>query len=215
MSESEPIIESHAVEPFFKNGYLLGCPETRQAFYIDPGDEAPTLLERIETLGLELVAIVNTHAHMDHISGIGTVRERWPVPIYLHPDDLSLYQQLPAQAGWFGLEYGPAPPVDRELHEGEALEVGRLRVEVFHTPGHSPGHVCLEVGRSIFCGDTVFAGSIGRTDLPGGSLEVLLASIREKILPRGDDKVLYPGHGPATTVGQERRSNPFLTGTIS
>lgn len=210
MNDTSPIIESKAVEPFFKNGYILACPRTRKGIYIDPGDEAELLLQRVEELRIDLIAIVNTHAHMDHICGVKRVKETWDVPIYLHPDDLELYERLPAQAGWFGLQYEAAPPPDRWLSEAEDLEVGELRVKVHHTPGHSPGHVCLEVGGHVFCGDTVFAGSIGRTDLPGGSQEVLLTSIRDRILPLGDDKALYPGHGPQTTIGRERRSNPFL-----
>ncbi len=210
MGEAEPIIETLAVEPFYKNGYLLACPETRHGIYIDPGDEAPEMLERIEKLKVELIAVVATHAHMDHICGISAVKKRWDVPIYVHPDDVRLYEQLPAQARFFGLNYDPAPPADRFLAEGEPLRVGRLSIEVFHTPGHAPGHVCLQVGRHIFCGDTVFAGSIGRTDLLGGSIELLLESIRATFLPRGDEMILHPGHGPQTTIGQERRSNPFL-----
>ncbi len=204
------LIESAAVEPFFKNGYLLACRSTGDCFYIDPGDEAEDLLSRIAALDLRLVAIVNTHAHMDHICGVGRVKEVWEVPIYLHHDDLELYRNLPLQGQWFGLSYDPAPPVDRFLSESEALRLGDLEVRVHHTPGHSPGHVCLEVGGDVFCGDTVFAGSIGRTDLPGGSYDTLLASIRGRILPLGDEKTLHPGHGPKTTIGKERRTNPFL-----
>lgn len=210
MDALEPIIESMAVEPFFKNGYLLGCPETRQCVYIDPGDEVVRLLKRLDALKLTLTAVVNTHAHMDHICGISRLKETWDVPVYLHADDLPLYRNLPAQGGWFGLRYDPAPPADRRLVAGTPLQVGALRIDVIHTPGHSPGHVVLVTGGHVFCGDTVFAGSIGRTDLPGGSLEVLMSSIREKILPLGDDKILHPGHGPETTIGQERKTNPFL-----
>lgn len=214
MTKQEPIIESHAVEPFFKNGYLVACPVSRQGIYIDPGDEAPELLERAESQGINLIAIVNTHAHMDHICGINTVKQAWDVPIHLHPEDRPLYDRLPQQGQWVGVQYEPPPPVDHDLKEGDRMPVGSLLIQVFHTPGHSPGHVCLEVGRHIFCGDTVFAGSIGRTDLPGGSMEVLMQSIREKILTRGDDKILYPGHGPVTTVGREKATNPFLLGGV-
>ncbi len=208
------LIESSAVEPFFKNGYLLACPRTRECFYIDPGDEAEDLLSRIKALEWTLVAIVNTHAHVDHISGVGRVKEVWDVPVHLHRDDLELYQNLPLQGQWFGLRYDPAPPVDRFLTEAERLRLGDLEIQVIHTPGHSPGHVCLAVGDDVFCGDTVFAGSIGRTDLPGASHATLLASIRERILPLGDEKTLHPGHGPETTVGHERRTNPFLKSPV-
>lgn len=210
MNENSPIIECRAVGPFMKNGYLLACPNSRKAIYIDPGDEADQVLELVQEHDLELVAVVNTHAHLDHICGIGRVREVWDVPIYLHPEDLEIYDRLPEQAQWFGLEYQAAPPVDCHLSVSEPVELGDLEIQVHHTPGHSPGHVCLEVGRHVFCGDTVFTGAIGRTDLPRGSYEVLMRSIREVILPLGDEKILYPGHGPTTTIGAERLSNPFL-----
>lgn len=205
-------IERRAVEPFLKNGYVLACPATQQAIYIDPGEEATQLIEWIEEKGLHLIAIVNTHAHVDHICGIGAVRQKWDVPIYLHPDDQFLYEHLKEQTEAFGLPYSPIPPVDRPLHHGQELPVGQLRVKVHHTPGHSPGGVCLEVADHVFCGDALFAGSIGRTDLPGGSSETLMKSIRERILPLGEHRILHPGHGPDTTVGRERESNPFLIG---
>ncbi len=204
-------IEQDAVEPFFKNGYILSCSETLQGIYIDPGEEAAQLLQRVEENNVQLVAIVNTHAHIDHICRVALVKEKWDVPIYLHPEDQVLYDNLPTQAERFGLSYPPAPPVDHALQEGQELEVGRLVVKVHYTPGHSPGSVCLEVGKHLFCGDVVFAGSIGRTDLPGGSYETLMESIFTKVLPLGDEKILHPGHGPDTTIGQERLTNPFLT----
>ena len=203
-------IKRHAVEPFFKNGYILACSQTLEGIYIDPGEEAPQLLLQVEEMNVQLIAIVNTHAHIDHICGIGLVREKWEVPIYLHPEDEALYKGLPVQAETFGLHYPPAPPVDRHLEEGQKLQVGHLRLKVHHTPGHSPGSVCLEVEEQLFCGDVIFAGSIGRTDLPGGSHQTLMESIHKKVLPLGDEKILHPGHGPETTIGQERKTNPFL-----
>ena len=208
MTNKPPIIECRAVGPFMKNGYLLACPDTMKGIYIDPGDEASQVLTAIREHGIELMAVVNTHAHLDHICGIGDVKAEWDVPVYLHPEDQVIYDRLPEQAEWFGLEYEAAPPVDRQLSELEPLHVGRLEIKVHHTPGHSPGHVCLDVGEHLFCGDTVFAGSIGRTDLPRGSYEVLIHSIREVIIPLGDSKILYPGHGPSTTIGTERARNP-------
>jgi len=204
------LIFTEAVEPFHKNGFLVACPETLQAVYIDPGDEVPELAPRLESEGLNLVAVLNTHAHLDHICGIARLLSEKKVPIYLHPDDLELYRQLPQQAQWFGLRCDPAPPVDNLLEPGQELSFGTLLFQVYHTPGHAPGHVIFELEDEIFCGDTIFAGSIGRTDLPGGSLALLMQSIRETILPLGDHKVLYPGHGPATNIGQERKTNPFL-----
>lgn len=210
MSSTEFIIEQKAVEPFMKNGYVLGCPSTGRAAYIDPGDEAEQCLAWIDAEGLELVSILSTHGHMDHICGVGTVKEKWDVPVYLHPEDRFLYDALPEQGQWFGFSYTPAPIPDRQLEAGQKIPVGDLTLRVHHTPGHSPGSVCFETHGQIFCGDLIFAGSIGRTDLPGGSQAVLLESIRTQILPRGDEKVLHPGHGPATTIGRERLTNPFL-----
>lgn len=212
MADDAIIIERRAVEPFLKNGYILACAETKQGVYIDPGDEAPQLLQWLTGTPIQLVAIVNTHAHMDHICGIGRVKQEWDVPIYLHRDDRFLYERLQEQAQWFGLTYSPAPALNDYLEEGKSFSVGRLHVQVHHTPGHSPGGVCLEVGEHIFCGDLIFAGSIGRTDLPGGDYETLIRSIQEKIFPLGDEKILHPGHGPDTTVGRERTTNPFLVG---
>lgn len=210
MKDGSPIIEKAAVEPFLKNGYLVVCPHSGHAAYIDPGDEAEQLLERIEEREWELICIVNTHAHMDHICGNGAVKERWDVPIYLHPDDEFLYNRLQEQAHWFGLDYPPAPPVDYYLHPSKPLAVGDLTLRFLHTPGHSPGSVSVRVDDHLFCGDVIFAGSVGRTDLPGGSQEVLLRTIQDKILTLDDGVRLYPGHGPETTVGRERQTNPFL-----
>ena len=209
-----PLIDAQAVGPFYKNGYLVGSSDSSDVVYIDPGDEVESMLELIAQRQRQLVAILLTHAHMDHISGIATVRERNDAPIYLHSEDLRLYDSLPTQAQFFGFQYGPAPPVDFELTDHQVLELAGLEFKVHFTPGHSPGHVCFETGEHVFCGDVVFQGSIGRTDLPGGSSPVLLRSIRERILPLGDEKILYPGHGPQTTIGQERRTNPFLVGMV-
>jgi hydroxyacylglutathione hydrolase len=212
MAVVSPLVEQRAVAPMMKNGYILACPNTRLAAYIDPGDEADELLEFVEAEGLTLTGILNTHGHMDHICGNRRVKEKWGVPIYLHPDDEFLYSALRKQAEWFGFRYDDAPPVDRYLKPGEDVGVGDLRVAVHHTPGHSPGSVSLQVDSYVFCGDLIFAGSVGRTDLPGGTPQLLLKTIREKILPLDENTILYPGHGPPTTVGRERSTNPFLNG---
>jgi len=208
----EIAIERSAQEPFLKNGYLVSRPGSSEAIYIDPGDEAPQIIQHVEEHGFQLTAIVNTHAHLDHISGIERVKQKWDIPIYLHPEDQFLYDGLAEQAQWFGLTCNPAPPVTHTLRAGEDLQLSQLCFKVHATPGHSPGSVSLEIGEHIFSGDVIFAGSIGRTDLPGGSLEILMATIQECILPLGDSKILHPGHGPDTTIGQERLHNPFLTG---
>ena len=193
-----------------KNGYVVSCRDSSHAVYIDPGDEAPELLRWIDEQELELICVVNTHAHLDHISGIGVVKEVWNVPVYLHQEDEFLYKAFPEQARQFGLEYPPLPPLDYYLHPSQQLGFGDMVLRVLHTPGHSPGSVSLVIDDSVFCGDLIFADSIGRTDLPGGSYSILLESIRRKILPLGDETKLFPGHGPPTTVAQERRTNPFL-----
>ena len=197
-----------------KNGYVVACRDTRQAAYIDPGDEASELLAFLRAENLELISILNTHGHMDHICGNRAVKDAFDVPIYLHRDDEFLYAALRKQGQWFGFDYEPAPPVDRYLVDGQRLEIGALEIQVHHTPGHSPGSVSLEVDDHIFCGDLIFAGSVGRTDLPGGAPRLLLRMIRERILPLGEDKVLHPGHGPSTTVGREKLTNPFLNGEL-
>jgi glyoxylase-like metal-dependent hydrolase (beta-lactamase superfamily II) len=203
-------IEIEAMPPFYKNGYLITNESLSECIYLDPGDEVDLILELIRTRGIDLIAVVNTHAHIDHICGISSVHQVWDVPIYLHPKDLLLYESLPEQGRMFGLEYDSAPPVDEELKDDQELILAGLSIRVHFTPGHSPGHVCLEIGQHLFCGDTIFQGSIGRTDLPGGSHETLMRSIRDRILPLGDSKILYPGHGPKTTIGHERMTNPFL-----
>ena len=214
MSSSSPLIEQRAVPPMMKNGYVLACRATGQAVYIDPGDEANELLDFVNGKSLNLISIVNTHGHMDHICGNRIVKQSCDIPIYLHRDDEFLYSALRKQGQWFGFDYEPAPSVDRYLEDEQTLQVGNLELRVHHTPGHSPGSVCLEVGDHVFCGDLIFAGSVGRTDLPGGAPRLLLRMIRERILPLGEDKILHPGHGPSTTVGRERLTNPFLNGEL-
>jgi hydroxyacylglutathione hydrolase len=216
----EMLIETRAVEPFFKNGFVLGCEETREGVLIDPGDEVEELLEVVDREKLSIKYILLTHAHMDHITGVGRAKAALAVPIGLHRDDHFLYQGAVQQGLAFGFRISPPPPVDFFYDGSGPWRFGRYDVTVHHTPGHCPGGVCLQVGRTgtagkdLFVGDTLFAGSIGRTDLPGGDLETLLRSIREVLFAFGDDAIVYPGHGPATTIGQERRTNPFLSGVF-
>jgi glyoxylase-like metal-dependent hydrolase (beta-lactamase superfamily II) len=210
------IIESRAVGPFFKNGFVLGCPETLEAVLIDPGDEVDQLLADANDHRLAIGHILLTHAHVDHISGVARARRALGVPVYLHRDDLFLYEHAVEMGAMFGLRVEQPAPVDRYYATGEPIRFGTYEVRWHHTPGHCPGGVCLEVGRigergaDLFVGDTLFAGSIGRTDLPGGDTATLLASIRNVLFPFGDDARVYPGHGPVTTIGHERLTNPFL-----
>ena len=211
------ILETRAVGPFYKNGYLLACEETGDAVVIDPGDEIGDLIGLALSHGLAVRHVLLTHGHVDHVAGVGRARAAFAAPVYLHRGDLPLYQTAVEQAEFFGLSVDPPPPVDRFYGECPPIRFGPHEVEVLHTPGHTPGGVCLHVSRpgrpdkKLFVGDTLFAGSIGRTDLPGGDHDTLIAAIRGVLFKFGDEAEVYPGHGPKTTIGQERRTNPFLT----
>ncbi len=200
------------VGPLQANAYLAVCPATGTCAVIDPGAEAERLLAAAAEEDAEIRTILLTHAHLDHVGGVAGVHGATGAPIHLHPEDRPLYESAHHQAASFGLTLEEQPTPQIELSDGQVLEVGEESLQVRHTPGHSPGHVILVGSGFAFVGDCVFAGSIGRTDLPGGDAETLLRSIRERILDLPDDTVLYTGHGPRTTVGQERRANPFLTG---
>ena len=214
------IIESQAVGPFHKNGFVVACPRTREGVIIDPGDEVDGLLEFIEQEDLTIRHILLTHAHVDHVTGVGPAKRALGVPVHLHKDDLFLYERALAQAAHFGLPMdAPPPPIDSYYTAGESIVFGDFEARPHHTPGHCPGGVCLEVARKgergldLFVGDTLFAGSIGRTDLPGGDYATLIGAIRSVLFPFGDDARVYPGHGPDTTIGRERKTNPFLQAT--
>jgi len=210
------IIETRAVAPFFKNGFVLACEETGEAVLIDPGDEVEELLALARDRSFSLRHILLTHAHVDHITGVGIAQAALKVPVHLHRDDLFLYDNAVQQGAMFGLRVTAQPKVDAFYAPGEVITFGAYETRPLHTPGHCPGGVCLQVskadagGGTLFVGDTLFAGSIGRTDLPGGDYDTLIRSIRTVLFAFSDDTVVYPGHGPATTIGQERRTNPFL-----
>jgi hydroxyacylglutathione hydrolase len=210
------IIETAAAPPFFTNGFVLGCERTRAAVMVDPGDAVENLLAAVASHALSVEAILLTHAHVDHVSGVARAKRAHPVPVWLHRDDLFLYERAVAHGAAFGLKVEAPPPVDAWYNPPEPISFGDYDVHVLHTPGHCPGGVCLQVGRrgepglDLFVGDTLFAGSIGRTDLPGGEYGTLRRSILEVLIPLGDEARVYPGHGPATTIGDERRTNPFI-----
>lgn len=211
------IIESQAVAPFFKNGFVVACPTTREAVLIDPGDEVDALLAFAGREQISIQYILLTHAHVDHVTGVGTAKRSLGVPVHLHRDDLFLYERAVDQGKLFGLRVDPAPPpVDAFYEPGHVIAFGTLEARPHHTPGHCPGGVCLQIGPSgedgkdLFVGDTLFAGSIGRTDLPGGNYATLLDSIKRVLFSFGDAARVHPGHGPSTTIGRERRTNPFL-----
>jgi len=197
---------------FQENCFIISDPETRDAVLVDPGEEAELFLRRLEHERLTLLAIWLTHAHLDHIAGVKQVIEHTKVPIYLHAADRPLYENVERQGQWLGVGSEASPPPDHELQHGDQLTVGNCVFEVRHVPGHSPGGVALIAPGIVFSGDALFAGSIGRTDLPGGDTETLMTSIREQLLTLPDETVVYSGHGPETTIGAEKRSNPFLTG---
>ena len=219
------IIEEITVTAFQQHTRILGCENTRQAICIDPGDDSEAIVAAIDRHGLELQAIAVTHAHLDHIGGVTALKKIKPAAaIMLHKADEFIYDALPEQAAWIGipraqwaalgLDFEAPPRVDNYWEDGQIYKVGELQFQVIHCPGHTPGHVVLFEAkeRKVFVGDVLFAGSVGRTDLPGGSTEQLLDSIMNKLLPLGDDVEVYSGHGPVTTIGNEREANPFLTG---
>jgi hydroxyacylglutathione hydrolase len=204
------ILEEAAAPPFMKNGFVLGCPRTRQGVIIDPGDEVEDLIAAARRHELQIVSILLTHAHLDHVTGVGAAKQAFGAPVYLHRDDQFLYDAAPQQGAMFGMRVEQPPPVDHHYVDGAALSFGDFSVGVHHTPGHCPGGVCLEIGGALFVGDTLFSGSIGRTDLPGGDYDTLIRSIREVLFRFPDETPVYSGHGPVTTIGHEKRTNPFL-----
>ena len=212
------IVETQAVGPFFKNGFVVACERTREAVLIDPGDEVAGLLSFVERRELAVRYVLLTHAHIDHITGVAAAKRALGAPVYLHRDDMDLYDHAVEQGTMFGLQVVSPPPVDEFYTAHQVIVFGQCEALPHHTPGHSRGGVCLqvgeagEVGQDLFVGDTLFAGSIGRTDLPGGDYETLIRSIRQVLFGFGDEARVHPGHGPSTTIGQERQNNPFLIG---
>jgi hydroxyacylglutathione hydrolase len=222
------IIEQITVTAFQQHTRIVGCEKTKRAICIDPGDDSEEIVNAIDRHGLELQAIACTHAHLDHIGGVAGLKKRKPeAKVIIHPADEAIYQQLPNQPAWIGIprsqwselgfDFEAPPQIDQHWSDGQTYQVGELSFQVIHCPGHTPGHVVLfePAERKVFVGDCLFAGSIGRTDLPGGSTEQLMDSLFKKILPLGDDVEVYSGHGPVTTIGKEKKTNPFLTGSYS
>lgn len=195
---------------FAENCYLVADPASRAAVMIDPGEESGRFLEALEARRWTLEAIWLTHAHIDHIMGIAAVKAVHDVPILLHPADRSFYDNGPRQAAMFGLHMDPAPPPTGELAEGVPVRIGPFAFDVVHTPGHSPGSVSFLGHGLALSGDVLFQGSIGRTDLPGGDMDTLLASISRKLYVLPDETRVLSGHGPETTIGVEKRTNPFI-----
>jgi hydroxyacylglutathione hydrolase len=215
------LLEVRSVAPFHKNGFVVGCERTRAGVLIDPGDEVDQLLSAVHEHQLDIRFILLTHAHVDHITGVAAAKNELAAPVYLHRDDLFLYEAAVQQGAMFGFKVSPQPPPD-VFYDSAGLEFGDYTVAAHHTPGHCPGGVCLELRRRdgggdthLFVGDTLFAGSIGRTDLPGGDYGVLMRSITQVLFPLGESAIVHPGHGPDTTVARERASNPFVLEYLS
>lgn len=201
---------------FAENCYIVADREAGEAVLVDPGEEAGLFLARLRSEGLRLAAIWLTHAHLDHVAGIPGVKAEADVPVWLHPADRPLYDRAPDQARVFlGTDLPALPPPDREIVPGVPMMVGSVSFDVRYVPGHSPGHVAFIHDDIALVGDVLFAGSVGRVDLPGGDGPTLLASILNELMPLPDETVVHPGHGPATTIGRERATNPFVTGAIA
>ena len=205
------IFEHLVVGPLACNCYIVGDEATREAIVIDPGGDPEMLDKAIASHGLTITAIVATHAHFDHVLAAEFVRAKTGAPFYLHDNDKPILSWLQESGRLFlGVELPPPPEVDSPAREGELISAGAVRLEILHTPGHSPGSISLVAPDAIFSGDTLFAGSIGRSDLPGGDTEALLRAVREKLFPLDDTLPVLPGHGPATTLAEEKRTNPFV-----
>ena len=208
------IFESVAVGSLQCNCYILGCEETREALVIDPGDEVHLILPLLEKHGLRAKYILSTHAHIDHVGDLEKLKVKTGATALLHERDLPLYQNLPIQASWLGVRTPTMTQIDDFIAQGDSVRFGNHAGEILFTPGHTPGSLCLHLPNqtALFAGDTLFQHSIGRTDLWGGSYEDIIRSIRQKLLVLDNRTIVYPGHGPATTIGDEKRFNPFVSG---
>lgn len=204
------VIHQLSVGPLQVNCFLVGCSKTHDAMVIDPGEEGARILHLAKSEGFEISKVVNTHAHFDHIGANREVVKATDAELMLHAADLPLLQNARNHAEVYGLAVAPSPEPDRLLEQGDTLEVGEHSFRVFHLPGHSPGGICLLSDGHLFVGDVLFAGSIGRTDLPGGDFDALVEGVREKLFSLPDETVVHPGHGPDTTIGRERKMNPFV-----
>ncbi|MFZ0243521.1 MAG: MBL fold metallo-hydrolase [Desulfobacterales bacterium] len=204
------IIESLTVGPIQANCYILGCKETKDAVVIDPGDEADRILMTLARSGLTLRYIINTHGHFDHVGANKRLKGATGAAILIHRLDAPMLNQLAASAAAWGMSAEDSPAPDRMLEEGDTIDFGTITLTVLHTPGHTPGGISLATDGCVFVGDTLFAGSVGRTDFPGGNAATLKQAIQAKLFTLADETIVYPGHMEPTTVGQERRTNPFV-----
>jgi glyoxylase-like metal-dependent hydrolase (beta-lactamase superfamily II) len=203
-------IQTFVVGPLQSNSYLVVDERSRQAAVIDPGMESESVLEAVHDEGLRVESVIITHGHFDHVFSSAAFKAETGAQVIMHPDDVPLLLEMPETARFFGFKAPPPPQPDRLVREGDVIKVGDLALRVLETPGHTPGGISLCLDNAVFVGDTLFAGSVGRTDLRGGSLDALLRSIRTRLLTLPDWTVVYPGHGASTSIGAERRNNPFL-----
>jgi glyoxylase-like metal-dependent hydrolase (beta-lactamase superfamily II) len=210
------ILEMLTVSPFQENCYVIGDEESMTGAIIDPGDEAARIALTVERVGLEISQIIVTHSHIDHVGAVAQLVDEYMCPVLMHNEAEAMLKTVPQQAMMMGMRFGKVPKVDRHIGDEEILEVGSLRLRSLYTPGHAPGHLAflVEDEDTVFSGDALFAGSIGRVDLPGGSMEVLMKSISQRLLILPDETRVLSGHGPETTIGRERVSNPFLGGRL-
>ena len=206
------ILKTLLVGPLETNCYILGDEKSKEAVVIDPGGDFEEIEKQLKKLKLKVKYIVLTHGHFDHTGALAQLKKATGAEVLIHAEDASMLSPT-GQAQPFFMESGKDPcAADGTLKEGDKIQFGENSLEVLHTPGHTPGGISLLIDKMIFVGDTLFCGSIGRTDLPGGSFQELIDSIKMKLLTKGDDYLIYPGHGPTTTIGEERKNNPFLTG---
>ncbi len=205
------IIRPMPVGPLQANCFIVGCERTRKAAIVDPGGDADRLLAALEQENLELGVIVNTHGHFDHVGGNKAVKEATGADLMIHKQDAPMLAHLTQAAAAWGMRAEESPAPDRLLEDGDRIDFGDLHFEVIHTPGHSPGGICLhvEAEQALFVGDTLFAGSIGRTDLPGGDYDTLIRSIQTRLFVLPEETTVYNGHMETTTIGREKRYNPF------
>ena len=204
------IIKTLAVGPIMANCFILGCEETREAVVIDPGDEADRILRALAESNLTVKWILNTHGHFDHVSANKPMKDATGAPILIHAEDAPMLEQLSDSAAAWGLKAENSPSPDRYLNDGDLIRFGKITLGVLYTPGHTRGGVTFHTDGHVFVGDTLFAGSIGRTDFPGGSFEILKQSIQKKLFVLPDAVQVHTGHGPSTTIGDEKRTNPFV-----
>jgi glyoxylase-like metal-dependent hydrolase (beta-lactamase superfamily II) len=204
------IIKTLPVGPIMANCFIVGCKETLEAAVIDPGDEAEKILASLAESDLKVKFIINTHGHFDHVSANKGINVATKAPILIHALDAPMLEQISASAANWGLSAENSPSPDRTIDDRDTITFGKITFNVIHTPGHTPGGISLFAAGHVFVGDTLFAGSIGRTDFPGGDFAILKSSIQDKLFTLGDDVRVYTGHGPETTIGHEKQSNPFV-----